>query len=116
MTTHTSRATIRELIATLVQIETENPPGNERACSEFILNWFDDHDIDADTIIEPDPDRPQVGVRIGDDEPTLVLNGHIDVVPAGDRDNWSYGRGDRMERTSRSGGRWRGRRPCGRGK
>ena len=90
MTTHTSRATIRELIATLVQIETENPPGNERACSEFILNWFDDHDIDADTIIEPDPDRPQVGVRIGDDEPTLVLNGHIDVVPAGDRDNWSY--------------------------
>jgi succinyl-diaminopimelate desuccinylase len=30
-----------------------------------------------------------VSARVGDTEPTLVLNGHIDVVPAGDREQWS---------------------------
>jgi succinyl-diaminopimelate desuccinylase len=31
-----------------------------------------------------------VGARVGDGDPTLVLNGHTDVVPAGDHDEWSY--------------------------
>ena len=36
------------------------------------------------------PDRPNVyGYREGGDERSLVLNGHIDVVPAGDLATWS---------------------------
>ena len=90
MASHVSAEAVQRLVADLVQIETENPPGNERACSEFIIDWFDDHGVDADLVSEPHADRPQVGARVGDGDPTLVLNGHIDVVPAGDRDQWSH--------------------------
>lgn len=90
MAVQISRDEIESLVADLVQIETENPPGNERACSEFIVDWFDDRGVDANLVAEPHSDRPQVGVRVGDNDPTLVLNGHIDVVPAGDREQWSH--------------------------
>lgn len=78
------------LAAALVRIETENPPGNERPCAEYIHDWFGHHGIDATLLEEPDPERPQVGARVGDGSPTLVLNGHTDVVPAGDRDEWTH--------------------------
>lgn len=80
---------LAELISALVQRETENPPGNERECAEYIVEWFDDRDIDAELVHEPYDDRPQVGARVGEGTPTLVLNGHIDVVPAGDTDQWT---------------------------
>lgn len=85
-----SAGELTELIGNLVQIQTENPPGNEEACSEFIVEWFDERGIDAELVTEPYPDRPQVAVRVGEGEPTFVLNGHIDVVPAGDTDEWTY--------------------------
>ncbi|WP_416841477.1 M20 family metallopeptidase [Haloferax sp. DFSO52] len=79
-----------DLAATLVRHESENPPGNERNCAEYVADWFDHHDIDATLLEEPDPNRPQVGARVGDGKPTLVLNGHLDVVPAGDHNEWTH--------------------------
>jgi succinyl-diaminopimelate desuccinylase len=90
MAGYVSNNEVKSLVAALVEIETENPPGNEQDCSEFIVEWFNDRGVDADLVSEPYPDRPQVGVRIGDGDPTLVLNGHVDVVPAGDREQWSH--------------------------
>ncbi|MFB6110828.1 MAG: M20 family metallopeptidase [Halodesulfurarchaeum sp.] len=81
---------LETLIADLVGFETENPPGNERPCAEFVVDWFDEHGIDADLLEKPDAERPQVGATIGEGSPTLVLNGHMDVVPAGDRAEWSH--------------------------
>ncbi|WP_122091009.1 M20 family metallopeptidase [Halalkalicoccus subterraneus] len=81
---------LAELIGSLVQKETENPPGNERECAEYIAEWFNDRDIDAELVHEPYEDRPQVGAHVGEGDPTLVLNGHIDVVPAGDTDQWTH--------------------------
>jgi len=80
------------LAAELVRIETENPPGNERPCAEFVAEWFDERGIDATLLEEPSAERPQAVAEVGDrDEgPTLVLNGHTDVVPAGDPDAWSH--------------------------
>lgn len=88
--TDTQHSELETLIAELVEIETENPPGNEGDCAEYIQSWFADRGIDADLITEPYPDRPQVGVAVGDGNPTLVLNGHIDVVPAGDGEQWEH--------------------------
>jgi succinyl-diaminopimelate desuccinylase len=88
VSTHSERL---ERVATeLVSRETENPPGNEAAAAEYIAGWFAERDIDADLVREPYPDRPQVAVRVGDGDPTVVLNGHIDVVPAGDRSAWTH--------------------------
>ncbi|MFB6221433.1 MAG: M20 family metallopeptidase [Halolamina sp.] len=81
---------LNSLIADLVSRETENPPGNEARAAEFIHEWFADRGIDAELVEEPYPDRPQVAARVGDGDPTVVLNGHIDVVPAGKRSEWSH--------------------------
>ncbi len=83
--------TIESLAARLVQIPSENPPGEEATCAEFIHQWFTDRDIAAELLEEPDPDRPQVGARVGSGAPTLVINGHTDVVPPGDHDAWTDG-------------------------
>ena len=77
------------LASDLVSIPSENPPGEERAVAEFVHGWFVDEGIDAELLAEPDPDRPQVGAQIGSGQPHIVLNAHLDVVPAGDPDAWS---------------------------
>ena len=84
------------LASELVAIETENPPGNERPCAEFVVDWFDDHGIEAELVEEPSAARPNAVATVGEDDPageggpTLVLNGHTDVVPAGDPDRWTH--------------------------
>ncbi|ODR83368.1 acetylornithine deacetylase [Haladaptatus sp. W1] len=78
------------LIEELVSRESENPPGNEAAVAEFIYGWFEERGIEASLIPDPYPERPQVVARVGNGDPTVVLNGHIDVVPAGDRQQWDH--------------------------
>ncbi|WP_137284697.1 M20 family metallopeptidase [Halorussus salinisoli] len=83
---------LADLAAELVRIPTENPPGGERPCAEFVVEWFTERDIDARLVEKPDADRAQAVAEVGEreDGPTLVLNGHLDVVPAGDPDQWSH--------------------------
>jgi len=83
---------VSSLIKELVQIPTQNPPGLERTCSEFIVEKLSSWNIQADLIPEPYPNRPQAFGQIqgGEDGPTLILNGHMDVVPEGDPARWKY--------------------------
>ena len=113
MSTEDPSDELAELAAELVRIPTENPPGDERACAEFVVEWFDEQGIDATLFEEPSADRAQAVAVVGevaeggkdrdgdegevsgdseagDEGPTLVLNGHLDVVPAGDRDQWTH--------------------------
>ena len=84
------RSELADLIGELVARESENPPGNERACAEFVADWFEERGVESRLVPEPYEDRPQVLARVGDGDPTLALNGHVDVVPAGDRSKWSH--------------------------
>ncbi|WP_435176309.1 M20 family metallopeptidase [Halorussus sp. AFM4] len=95
-----TRDELADLAADLVAVPTENPPGDERAGAEFVVDWFDERGVEARLVEEPDPDRAQAVAWVGEDpksaasDPdatTLVLNGHLDVVPAGDRAEWTYG-------------------------
>lgn len=90
MTENSTISKCASLIGELTRRETENPPGNERTCAEYIVNWFESQGIDAELIDAPYEDRPQAVAHVGDGDPTVVLNGHIDVVPAGDHEQWSY--------------------------
>jgi succinyl-diaminopimelate desuccinylase len=81
-----------DLTSALVAIPTRNPPGEERACAEFIHRTLTDWGVEAELVLEPDPARPQVvawyrGTGAG---PTFILNAHIDTVPEGDPALWSY--------------------------
>lgn len=91
--TESSNATheqIVELIQALVRIDSSNPPGREADCARFIRDWFVDHDIDAELVPEPYPDRPQVAAVVGSGNPAVVLNGHLDVVPVESPDEWQH--------------------------
>jgi succinyl-diaminopimelate desuccinylase len=95
----------------LVRVPSENPPGEERAVAAYIVDWARAHDLDATLLDTPGhPDRPNAVVAVGDTGandagsgndaeaavdasatgPTLVLNGHTDVVPAGDPEVWTH--------------------------
>jgi succinyl-diaminopimelate desuccinylase len=78
------------LIRDLVQIETENPPGNESDCANYVLNWFQERGIRAEQVYEPFEDRPQVVAQVGEGDPTVVLNGHMDVISPGEHGEWTY--------------------------
>jgi len=80
---------LTDVISGLVTRETENPPGNERRAAEYVREWLTERGVDAELVGEPYEDRPQVAARVGEGEPRVVLNGHIDVVPAGNREEWS---------------------------
>jgi acetylornithine deacetylase/succinyl-diaminopimelate desuccinylase-like protein len=94
--THTDEwTTIREdAVATLsryVQFDTTNPPGNEMEAAQWLADQLKQRGITNDvTIYEPAPGRGLVVGRIAGIEPLkpLVLNHHMDVVPA-DPARWS---------------------------
>lgn len=89
----TQAAEPEELIAlssALIERESENPPGNERACAEFIVEWFQNRGIEAELVPDPFENRPQAVGIIGRGDPTIVLNGHIDVVPVHNKNQWTY--------------------------
>ena len=80
------------LIQELVRIPTQNPPGNEKAGAEFIVHKLRQWGIGAYLVPEPYENRPQACDHVdgAGDGPTLILNGHIDVIPEGDTSQWDF--------------------------
>lgn len=96
---------VTELAAELIRCDTRNPPGDERPVVEPLRAVLRELGAEVE-VVEPEPGRPSVLARIGSgDGPTLLVNGHVDVVPvvesewsvppfAGQvRDGLLYGRG-----------------------
>jgi len=79
------------LLRKLVQIPSRNPPGEEQELAQYVTAWLKEKGVDATLVPEPYAHRPQVVATIRGDEgrPTLVLNGHLDVVPLGEVERWS---------------------------
>ncbi len=76
----------------LIRIPTQNPPGNEKGCAEYIQSTLSQWGVETKMISEPLPHRPQIMATVNGKEagPTLILNGHMDVVPEGSRNQWKY--------------------------
>jgi len=76
----------------LIRIPTQNPPGNEKGCAEYIQSTLSQWGVETKMISEPLPHRPQIMATVNGKEagPTLILNGHMDVVPEGSRSHWKY--------------------------
>ncbi|MFK7989741.1 MAG: M20/M25/M40 family metallo-hydrolase [Sandaracinaceae bacterium] len=74
----------------LLRIDTTNPPGNERPAAEYIAKVFEKEGIES-TLLDAKPTRTSIVARLRGDgsEGPLLLNGHLDVVPA-DPDFWTH--------------------------
>jgi len=79
-----------ELLQTLIRFDTTNPPGNERACIEYLNGLLKDSGFDT-TILAKTPERPNLITRlIGEGKaPPLLLYGHVDVVSTQNQ-KWTY--------------------------
>jgi acetylornithine deacetylase/succinyl-diaminopimelate desuccinylase-like protein len=76
-----------DLLSELIQFETVNPPGNERACIEYIDGLLTEAGIVTETLAA-EPERPNLLARLpGGDASSLLLQGHVDVVPT-DGQEW----------------------------
>jgi acetylornithine deacetylase/succinyl-diaminopimelate desuccinylase-like protein len=78
-----------DLLQRLIRFDTTNPPGNERACVQWIAEHLRDHGVEPQ-IVAKDPERPSLVARLqgAGTAPALLMQGHIDVVPAEGR--WTH--------------------------
>jgi acetylornithine deacetylase/succinyl-diaminopimelate desuccinylase-like protein len=79
-----------ELLQSLIRFDTSNPPGNERACIEFVGRLLEEAGIEH-RYLALEAERPNLVARIngrGEAAP-LLLYGHVDVVAA-DPQEWRH--------------------------
>ena len=76
-----------ELLQRLIRFDTTNPPGNERACVEYVDGLLREAGLET-TIVAADPERPNLVARLPGTgtAPPLLLQGHVDVVPTKGQD------------------------------
>ena len=89
------QAEATDVLSRLVRFDTVNPPGNERACQEWLKGYLEDAGLECELLHAGDPERPNLVARLrGDAEgPVLGYLSHVDTVlaDAADwrRDPWS---------------------------
>jgi succinyl-diaminopimelate desuccinylase len=77
-------------LSTFVAIPSANPPGDTRQAADFLLRWLREQGAPAEIRAAKDHLPNVVGsFEAGRSGRHLVLNGHIDVFPAGPAEAWS---------------------------
>lgn len=79
-----------ELLQTLIRFDTTNPPGNERACVEYVDHLLTGHGFET-AILARDEARPNLVTRLPGrgEAPPLLFYGHVDVVST-ENQAWTY--------------------------
>jgi len=85
-----STETVVEELRELVNRPSANPPGNEKAVAEYLVERFETSPVSFEVETQQyEPDRPNVIARAGDSaNGSILLTGHVDVVPA-DESTWT---------------------------
>jgi acetylornithine deacetylase/succinyl-diaminopimelate desuccinylase-like protein len=83
-------AEAQELLRRLIQFNTVNPPGNERAAQEHLAGHLHAAGLQCE-LLGAEPERPNLVARLrgARDGPTLCYLGHVDTVLADPRE-WSH--------------------------
>jgi len=80
-----------DLTIQLVQIPTENPPGNEKAAAQFLKPLLSKMGFKIKTLLSPKGRWNLLAEKSwGRGGRRLIFNGHLDVVPAGNSSQWKY--------------------------
>jgi succinyl-diaminopimelate desuccinylase len=85
------RERLIERLGCLVQMPSENPPGDEAGAAALVASYCEDLGLEVD-LHEVVAHRPNVVARLRGSEggPTLTYCSHIDVVPAGEHSLWEH--------------------------
>lgn len=79
-----------KLVSDLIRIPSENPTGTQRDVVDFVKKYLKEAGI-ASEEVAAHPDFPCILAKIGNEEGfSVILNGHVDVVPAGNREKWDF--------------------------
>lgn len=80
-----------EFLKDLIQTESYNPPGNEKNVALIIKKYLEDANIDCE-IFPFGENRANLFSTLNDnfDGKNLLYNGHMDVVPPGNEDEWKF--------------------------
>ncbi|MDP8003036.1 MAG: M20 family metallopeptidase [Caldisphaera sp.] len=73
----------------LIKINSQNPPGYTKDVASYIKELMESYGISS-TFHEFEKNKTNLIAKIGKNSPTLILNGHMDVVPPGDETKWVY--------------------------
>jgi len=77
-----------EVLSRLIRFKTVNPPGNERACLEWLAGYLEDAGL-AVELDGAEPERPNLVATLkGGEGPALGYLSHVDTVLA-DKEDWS---------------------------
>ena len=78
------------MVSQLIKIPSENPIGSQRPSlrQDFVEKYLEDAGIDWEEV-GCNEEFPCIVAHMGkEDGFSVILNGHVDVVPAGDREQW----------------------------
>ncbi|MBF7097463.1 ArgE/DapE family deacylase [Alkalibacter sp. M17DMB] len=79
-----------KLTSDLIKINSENPIGSQREVIDFVMNYLKESGIEGDEV-KANEEFPCILAKMGNDlGPSIILNGHVDVVPAGDPSKWDF--------------------------
>jgi succinyl-diaminopimelate desuccinylase len=68
----------------LVRTQSVNPPGNERAAAEYVVEALRKSDVEAELIVHSETRASALARLKGQGSgPALIYNGHLDTVPVG---------------------------------
>jgi acetylornithine deacetylase/succinyl-diaminopimelate desuccinylase-like protein len=78
-----------ELLQRLLRFDTTNPPGAERECIVWVARLAEAAGCEV-KLLAQDPERPNLVARLrgAGNAPPLLLQGHVDVVPA--KGDWTH--------------------------
>ncbi len=85
-----SEQEVTEFLQGLVRIPSVNPPGDVRDGMKYCADKLAAEGLEIEYVTQEE-EKPNLLATLSNGEgPTLLFNAHIDVVPTGDENNWTY--------------------------
>lgn len=84
-----NRDKIVDFCCRLVRTPSENPPGDVSRVASMVSDVLGEYGVESRTY-EPEKGKANVVAKVGSGRGGVILNGHMDVVPAGDLSQWEF--------------------------